>query len=278
MNAVRIAILVAAAIAAIAVAFFVRQAMTVPAAPAAVVVEQRPVTRILAARRDMMIGERASAGDFYWQTWPEEAMSPGYIVENQGQGIEDFAGSVVRAPIGEGEPITGRRLVQSGDAGFMAAVLAPGMRAVAVPISAERGAGGFILPNDRVDVIVSFEEDVQGQRGSRRAYVARTIVENARVLAIDQAFGGDNGSENVVGETATLELTPEQARTVSLAISRGDITLVLRSLLDNEGGPVLLSGGDSETAGDSDSSNSRQSVVTLIRYGHSQTIALADND
>lgn len=278
MNAVRIAILVAAAIAAIAVAFFVRQAMTVPAVPAAVVVEQRPVTRILAARRDMMIGERASAGDFYWQTWPEEAMSPGYIVENQGQGIEDFAGSVVRAPIGEGEPITGRRLVQSGDAGFMAAVLAPGMRAVAVPISAERGAGGFILPNDRVDVIVSFEEDVQGQRGSSRAYVARTIVENARVLAIDQAFGGDNGSENVVGETATLELTPEQARTVSLAISRGDITLVLRSLLDNEGGPVLLSGGDSETAGDSDSSNSRQSVVTLIRYGHAQSIALADNN
>lgn len=279
MNAVRIAILVAAAIAAIAVAFFVRQAMTTPAAPEAVVVEQRPVVRILAARRDLAIGERASAADFYWQTWPDEAVSPGYIVENQGQGIENFAGSVVRAPIGESEPITGRRLVQPGDAGFMAAVLAPGMRAVAVPISAERGAGGFILPNDRVDVIVSFEEDVQGQRGSTRAYVARTIVENARVLAIDQAFGGDNGTENVVGETATLELTPDQARAVSLAIARGDITLVLRSLLDNEGGPVLLDGGESPTrADDSDSSNSRQRNVTLIRYGHSQTIALADDN
>ncbi|WP_339743359.1 Flp pilus assembly protein CpaB [uncultured Maricaulis sp.] len=279
MNAVRIAILVAAAIAAIAVAFFVRQAMTTPAAPEPVVVEQRPVVRILAARRDLAIGERASAADFYWQTWPDEAMSPGYIVENQGQGIEDFAGSVVRAPIGESEPITGRRLVQPGDAGFMAAVLAPGMRAVAVPISAERGAGGFILPNDRVDVIVSFEEDVQGQRGSTRAYVARTIVENARVLAIDQAFGGENGAENVVGETATLELTPDQARAVSLAIARGDITLVLRSLLDNEGGPVLLNGGEAPTrAGDSESSNSRQRNVTLIRYGHSQTVALADDN
>ena len=277
MNAVRIAILVAAAIAAIAVAFFVRQAMSRPEVPQAVVVEERPAVRILAARRDLAIGERVGAADFYWQSWPDEAMSPGYILEDRGQGIEDFAGSVVRAPIGEGEPITGRRLVQPGDAGFMAAVLSPGMRAVAVPISAERGAGGFILPNDRVDVIVSFEEDVPGQRGSTRTYVARTIVENARVLAIDQTFG--EGEENVVGETATLELTPDQARAVSLAVARGEITLVLRSLLDNEGGPVLLNGGEGPARSrDADSDISRQRNVTLIRYGHSQTIALADDN
>ena len=277
MNAVRIAILVAAAIAAIAVAFFVRQAMSRPEVPQAVVVEERPAVRILAARRDLAIGERVGAADFYWQSWPDEAMSPGYILEDRGQGIEDFAGSVVRAPIGEGEPITGRRLVQPGDAGFMAAVLSPGMRAAAVPISAERGAGGFILPNDRVDVIVSFEEDVQGQRGSTRAYVARTIVENARVLAIDQTYG--EGEENVVGETATLELTPDQSRAVSLAVARGEVSLVLRSLLDNEAGPVLLSGGEGpETARDVDSDNFRQRNVTLIRYGHSQTIALADDN
>ena len=277
MNAVRIAILVAAAIAAIAVAFFVRQAMSRPEVPQAVVVEERPAVRILAARRDLAIGERVGAADFYWQSWPDEAMSPGYIMEDRGRGIEDFAGSVVRAPIGEGEPITGRRLVQPGDAGFMAAVLSPGMRAAAVPISAERGAGGFILPNDRVDVIVSFEEDVQGQRGSTRAYVARTIVENARVLAIDQTYG--EGEENVVGETATLELTPDQSRAVSLAVARGEVSLVLRSLLDNEAGPVLLSGGEGpETARDVDSDNFRQRNVTLIRYGHSQTIALADDN
>tara|TARA_R110002072_G_scaffold54067_3_gene142072 strand:- start:884 stop:1717 length:834 start_codon:yes stop_codon:yes gene_type:complete len=277
MNAVRIAILVAAAIAALAVAFFVRQAMSRPDAPQAVIVEERPAIRILAARRDLVIGERVGAADFYWQSWPDEAMSPGYILEDRGRGIEDFAGSVVRAPIGEGEPITGRRLVQPGDAGFMAAVLSPGMRAVAVPISAERGAGGFILPNDRVDVIVSFEEDVPGQRGSTRTYIARTIVENARVLAIDQTFG--EGEENVVGETATLELTPDQARAVSLAVARGEITLVLRSLLDNEGGPVLLNGGEGPARSrDADSDNSRQRSVTLIRYGHSQTIALADDN
>ncbi|WP_417468533.1 Flp pilus assembly protein CpaB [Maricaulis sp.] len=277
MNAVRIAILIAAAIAAIAVAFFVRQAMSTPEAAPAVVVEERPAVRILAARRDLDTGERVGAADFYWQTWPDEAMSPGYILENRGKGIEDFAGSVVRAPIGQGEPITGRRLVQPGDAGFMAAVLSPGMRAAAVPISAERGAGGFILPNDRVDVIVAFEEETQGQRGMTRAYVARTIVENVRVLAIDQTYG--EGEENVVGETATLELTPDQARAVSLAVARGEITLVLRSLLDNEDGPVLISGGETPLAmGDSSSDDTRQRNVTLIRYGQSQSLALADDN
>lgn len=282
MNAVRIAILAAAAIAAIAVAFFVKQAMSgQDAAPQVVQVqEERPSVRVLAARGDLATGARTSASDFYWQAWPDEAVSPGYIVEGRGQGIEDFAGSVVRAPIAQGEPITGRRLVQPGDAGFMAAVLSPGMRAVAVPISAERGAGGFILPNDRVDVIVSFEEESEGGRGSRRAFVARTIVENARVLAIDEVFGdGGEGEDNVIGDTATLELTPEQARAVSVAVVRGEVSLVLRSLTDNEGGPVLISGGEPQASAElTDNTSSRSSHVTLIRYGHVQQVALAGDE
>jgi pilus assembly protein CpaB len=282
MNAVRIAILAAAAIAAIAVAFFVKQAMSGNDAPQQVVQvqEERPAVRVLAARNDLATGARVSASDFYWQAWPDEAVSPGYVVEGRGQGIEDFAGSVVRAPIAQGEPVTGRRLVQPGDAGFMAAVLSPGMRAVAVPISAERGAGGFILPNDRVDVIVSFEEESEGGYGSRRAFVARTIVENARVLAIDQIFGDGEGEETVIGDTATLELTPDQARAVSVAVARGEVSLVLRSLSDNDGGPVLITGGEPETAGAmTDSLSPRRSQqVTLIRYGHVQQVALAGDE
>jgi pilus assembly protein CpaB len=277
MNAVRIAILAAAAIAAIVVAVFVRQAMSHDT-PVAVVVEEKPAVRILVARRDLSIGERVGSGDFYWQTWPDEAMSPGYIVEGRSDGADDFAGAVVRAPISEGEPVTGRRLVQPGDAGFMAAVLSPGMRAVAVPISAERGAGGFILPNDRVDVLVSYEEDVEGRRGSTRSFIARTVVENARVLAIDQTFGGGDGEENVVGETATLELTPDQARAVSVAVARGEVSLVLRSLMEGEGGPSLLNGDTASGARDDDSDLTRERTVTLIRYGHAQTVALAGDE
>ncbi|WP_203291669.1 Flp pilus assembly protein CpaB [Maricaulis parjimensis] len=282
MNAVRIAILAAAAIAAIAVAFFVRQAMSGNEAPQVVQVqEERPAVRILAARNDLSIGARISASDLYWQAWPDEAVAPGYVVEGRGQGIEDFAGSVVRAPISQSEPITGRRLVQPGDAGFMAAVLTPGMRAVAVPISAETGAGGFILPNDRVDVIVSFEEASESRRGSGRNFVARTIVENTRVLAIDQTYGDGEGEEVVLGETATLELTPEQARAVSLAVARGEVHLILRSLTDNTaGGPQLVSGGDAlpQPSSLDEPREGRSSHVTLIRYGRAQQVALAGDE
>lgn len=275
MNALRIGILAAAAVAAIAVAFFVRQAMSTEE-PQVAQVEQRPATRILAARRDINVGERVSASDFYWQSWPEEAVSPGYIVENSGQDASEFAGAVVRSAIRQGEPVTGRRLVQQGDAGFMSAVLGPGMRAVAVPTSAETGAGGFILPNDRVDVIVSFQQENEETR--RREYVARTIVENARVLAIDQTYADEEGEGTVVGETATLELTAAQAREVSLAVAQGEVTLILRALEDTVTGPSLVSGGDSLAAAPVSNDDDSVRRVTLIRYGRAQTLALAGDE
>lgn len=277
MNAVRIAILAAAAVAAIAVAFFVRQAMT-DETPQVVQVEARPDIRILAARQDLVVGQQVSANDLYWQAWPEEATGPGYIIENRGQGAADFAGSIVRSAISQGEPITGRRLVQAGDAGFMSAILTPGMRAVAVPITPETAAGGFILPNSRVDVIVTYEQESENSRGTRRNFVAQSLVENARVLAIDGTFG--DGEENVVGDTATLELTPDQARAVTLAVARGEIALVLRSLSDGFGGPQLVASGDAPDAAVSSFNNDENDggSVTIIRYGHARQVALADGN
>jgi pilus assembly protein CpaB len=277
MNAVRIAILAAAALAAIAVAFFVRQAMT-DETPQTAQVEARPDIRILAARQDLVVGQQVSANDLYWQAWPEEATGPGYIIENRGQGAADFAGAIVRSAISQGEPITGRRLVQAGDAGFMSAILTPGMRAVAVPISPETAAGGFILPNSRVDVIVSYEQESENGRSTRRNFVAQTLVENARVLAIDGTFG--DAEENVLGDTATLELTPAQARAVTLAVARGEIALVLRSLSDGSGGPQLVASGNAPEAARSqlnaDDNVSRS--VTIVRYGHARQVALADGN
>lgn len=277
MNAVRIAILAAAALAALAVAFFVRQAMT-NETPQIVQVEARPDIRILAARQDLVVGQQVNANDLYWQAWPEEATGPGYIIENRGQTAGDFAGSIVRSAISQGEPITGRRLVQAGDAGFMAAILTPGMRAVAVPISPETAAGGFILPNSRVDVIVSFERESENGRGARRNFVVQTLVENVRVLAIDGTFG--DAEENVLGDTATLELTPEQARAVTLAVARGEIALVLRSLSDGFGGPQLVANGHAPDATMSRLNNDQNDggYVTIIRYGHARQVALADGN
>lgn len=112
----------------------------------------------------------------------------------------------------------------------MAAILPSGMRAVSTQISAETGAGGFILPNDRVDVILSRKADRQSGGGD--TYTSETILNNVRVLAIDQNVEEKNGQKVVVGKTATLELTPRQAETLALSHHLGTLSLALRSITD----------------------------------------------
>jgi pilus assembly protein CpaB len=138
----------------------------------------------------------------------------------------------------------------------MAAMLPQGMRAVAVPISAETGVGGFILPNDRVDVLLTRRERSGGQQGQDR-FTSETILSTVRVMAIDQTIQERDGEKVVVGRTATLELTPQEAETMALSKQMGEISLALRSLADSK-----------ERTAPSDSENSnRKSSVTIVRFG-----------
>jgi len=279
MNIARILILVAAGIAAVAAAYFVYRSSSGNETQVVVqAAEVAPTVRILAAREDLPTGARIASGDLYWQAWPEEAVSPAYVVESgNSEALADYVGAVVRAAIAQGEPVTPRKLVATGDSSFMAAMLGAGMRAVAVPISAETGAGGFILPNDRVDVIVTFEVEDEGS-SRRRYYVAEAVVENARVLAIDQAISDDEEEDAVVGSTATLELTPEQARAVSLAVARGDISLTLRSLSDSDGGPRLVM-AEPRRREDSEQGprEFERDTIQVYRYGQGRQVALQDD-
>lgn len=265
MNIARILILALAAIAAVVAAIFVRGAMQpAPAAsqPAAAVqaAPVAPSVRVLAARGDFAPGQRVQPADLYWQAWPEDALAPSYVTEElHPDALTHFAGAVVRTAMTQGEPVTQQKLVQPGDAGFMAAVLTPGMRAVAVPTSARAGAGGFILPNDRVDVIVTMNEN--------RRMSSRILVENVRVLAIDQSYSEDDGGA-VVGSTATLELTPRQAEQVALAVASGDIALALRSVADTAGGP------QSSLAEAPEPARAAPDSVRVIRYGQERRVAL----
>src|SRR5262249_53161737 len=118
-----------------------------------------------------------------------------------------------------------------GAAGYMAAILPSGMRAVSTEISPETGAGGFILPNDRVDVILSKRANNDAKQGNKQP-VSETILTNVRVLAIDQTVEEKNGQRVVVGKTATVELSPRQAETLTQARQLGTLSLALRSLLD----------------------------------------------
>lgn len=140
---------------------------------------------------------------------------------------------------------------------MMAAMLEPGTRAVSFAISTDTGAGGFILPNDRVDVILT-----QQISDSPRRFGSRAILKNIRVLAMDQTSGQDKDQKTVLAKTATLELSPHQADLVSRSAAQGTISLALRALGDN-------SNADPKVAAKLDHNNDNDSdgQVTIVRYG-----------
>jgi pilus assembly protein CpaB len=201
-----------------------------PKAPAPEPVAQLPTVDVLVAKSDIGLGQSVGPDDVQWQTWPSATASTNFIRRpDRPDATSQIAGSVARSPFIAGEPIREPKLVKTNGSGFMAAVLPSGMRAVSTEISPETGAGGFILPNDRVDVILSKRE----KSTSGSDYVSsEVILGNIRVLAIDQAPREKDGQNSVVGKTATLELKPGQAEALARARQTGTISLALRSLVD----------------------------------------------
>ena len=146
----------------------------------------------------------------------------------------DAAGSIARSAFLSGEPIRRERLIKANGGGFMSAILPSGMRAIAISIDTRgaTSAGGFVLPNDRVDVIRTYRDDEASRAGGGDIHLSETILTNIRVLAIGQNVQERNGDKVVTGETATLELTPNQAEIVTLAQKTGQLSLALRSIAD----------------------------------------------
>ena len=161
----------------------------------------------------------------------------------------EYFGSVVREPILAGEPIVGRKIVRAGDSGYLAAYLEPGMRAMAVAVSTETAAGGFILPGDRVDVIVTIELERNSEEDANRAkFASQLVLQNVKVLAIDQSTRAGEDEQAVVGATATLEVRPSDAEALALAKSEGELSLVLRSYADTAGPSGRVSAPRSSSA------------------------------
>ncbi len=165
-----------------------------------------------------------------------------------------LSGSVARAPFIAGEPIKDQKLIKISEGGVMAAILPSGMRAISTPIREETSAGGFILPNDRVDVILSHKIKV----GSKEQPVSEAVLRNVRVLAIGQEIENKDGEKVATGKTATLELTPQQAELLALAQSMGEISLSLRSLADADPGQAE----PTAKIGDANASS-----VRFLKYG-----------
>jgi pilus assembly protein CpaB len=200
-------------------------------APVAEPTVQLQTVDVLVAKNDIGLGQSVTAADVQWQSWPA-ATSNNFIRRNERpDAVNDVIGSIARAPFVAGEPVREPKLVKPNGSGFMAAMLPTGMRAVSTEISPETGAGGFILPNDRVDVILSRREK-NPDRGGLELVNAEIILSNIRVLAIDQAPKEKDGQNSVVGKTATLELKPDQAEILARARLGGTLSLALRSIAD----------------------------------------------
>jgi pilus assembly protein CpaB len=200
-----------------------------PAEPVA----QLQTVDVLVAKADIGLGQSLKPEDLQWQSWPAAAASNNFIRRSdRPDATTQIAGSIARAPFVAGEPIREPKLVKADGSGFMAAILPAGMRAISTEISPETGAGGFILPNDRVDVILSKRDKNPDRTGPTDVINSEIILSNVRVLAIDQAPKEKDGQNTVVGKTVTLELKPEQAETLARARQSGTLALALRSIAD----------------------------------------------
>jgi pilus assembly protein CpaB len=208
---------------------------------------------VLVAKSDIQLGQAVTANDVAWQDWPANTASSSFIRRDQRpDATTQLAGSIARSPFIAGEPIRELKLVSAKGSGFMAAILPTGMRAISTEISPETGAGGFILPNDRVDVILSKRE--KNADHPRDSVNSETILGNVRVLAVDQTIEEKNGQKVVVGKTATLELKPEQAETLARSRQMGTLSLALRSLAD-------------ANAPENSIDDQRRDSVNVVRYG-----------
>src|SRR5882672_904549 len=187
---------------------------------------------VLVAKADIALGQALKPEDMQWQTWPAANASGTFIRRgDRPDAANQVAGSIARAPFIAGEPIREQKLVRAHGSGFIAAILPSGMRAISTEISPETGAGGFILPNDRVDVILTKREKNPDGKGADVAQ-SEIILSNIRVLAIDQAPKEKEGINTLVGRTVTLELKPEQAETLARSRQNGTLALALRSITD----------------------------------------------
>src|SRR3954447_18333271 len=143
-------------------------------------VAQLPTVDVLVAKSDIGLGQTVTPADMIWQTWPAATASSTFIRRNERpEATTQIAGSIARAPFIAGEPIRDPKLVKANGSGFMAAILPTGMRAISTEISPEAGAGGFILPNDRVDVILSKREK-NGASGAADIVISEIILSNVR--------------------------------------------------------------------------------------------------
>jgi pilus assembly protein CpaB len=219
---------------------------------------------VLVASKQITMGDKLANGAITWQTWPQSVIAPNMITKAEDpEALTKFEQARARVEIYEGEPILEKKLVMPNDNGFMAAILPKGYRAISVRISEETGAGGFILPNDRVDVLMTRKIDNDNTSSGKTVYT-ETVVTNVRVLAINQIYKPSPEGEQAIpqGKTATLELDPHQSEIVAMAETAGQLSLALRSIAETD--KAL---GDAPVLAEKYARGQGESSFTTVKYG-----------
>lgn len=237
MDTRKIALLVGALLMAAITAFMLRTLMfgsTTPRAGAMVTGAPVDGPEVLVATRALPVGTILDATALKFQPWPKDLVENAYYLK-AGTNLPSLQGTVVRAAITAGQPLTQGSLVKPGDRGFLAAALGAGMRAVTIPISAQAGVAGFVFPGDRIDLILT--QTVPGGGDGPPLKASETIMRNLRVLATDQRTDntvGENGKTVVHGfSNVTIEASPNLAERIAVAQTLGTLSLSLRSIADN---------------------------------------------
>jgi len=281
MSASRIILLVVALLAGGLAAFLATRGSSAPQIATRTEVVQEARVKVLVAKQSIGVAQRLNKDLIEWQDWPEGAVRPEYITEAKSpEALTDMSNSVARFEIFAGEPVSNLKLVRSNQ-GYLSAVLEQGMRGVSVPVRADAAAGGFVVPNDRVDVVLT------------RNGVSQTILANVKVLAIGTRLGQVNATRTTTnsssnksgnakasstksnaaevrtfsgGTIATLELTPEQGELIINATRLGRLSVVLRSIADF-----------AQTTTDVQR-NETSRAVRLIRFGASRNVMAGSSD
>jgi pilus assembly protein CpaB len=264
MTPARIAIVLVALVASVVLALFVHGLFARPQPTPAPVIAAAPppaMLRVLVAKTDLGVGDRLSADNITWQSWPAATLNPAYISDGPaapapqglqstlhkaetavtdmtnggGPKLQAMIGAIVREPIYAGQPITAKIIIRSGDSSYMAVRLPSGMRAISLPITVESGAGGFIQPGDHIDVLSTHTDSSKNGSGGM---VTETVLSNAVVLAIDQHTDSSKTTATVSGATVTLEVPDASATAVARARTQGGLTMALRSYSDMGGHTV----------------------------------------
>jgi len=236
MDVKKVALLIGALLVAAVTAVMAKNMFTGASAPQAQAAPVPQGPKILVAKKALPVGTIVDAEAFTFQPWPAELIQNAYYQEGQPDAnMGKLVGTVVRTQVTAGQPLTRGNLVGPQDRGFLAAALAPGMRAVTIPLDSRTGGvGGFVFPGDRVDLVLT--QSVAGGGDGPALKVSETIVRNLRVLAIDQKISanGDDGKPKAQKpDTVTVEATPRLAEKVAVAQTLGSISLSLRSIADN---------------------------------------------